>query len=173
MIDGSKLAKRIKAKLAEANRLLQDKKHEEALPLFVEVNTILSPPGVAPQIYQCLGALKRWEEMIPTLETMLSVPAIAENEKSATFRYLLGMFYLKYEGNPHKARHVWKDALAFTPTFETRFPAIESFVSSYDAILKSSGDGFSPRVISVDLNTGEFVVSLHAPKDNSNTEVGR
>jgi len=162
MAEEVKGAERMKLQLAEANRLLQDKEYEKALPVLVALNKLLPPPGVAPQIYQCLGALKQWEEMIPYLEAMLSIPAIAAKPASANFRYLLGMFYLKYERNPHKARHVWKDALARDPAFGSRFPVIESFVRAYDATLEKGTDTFSPRVISVDLDTGTFVVSFHS-----------
>jgi len=162
MTEERELTRKIRMQLTEANRLLREREYDKALPFFVELNTSLSPPGVAPQVYQCLGALKRWEEMIPYIEQMLSVPSIAENPESARLRYLLGMFYLKYEGNAHKARNVWGDALDVTPAFGTRFPAIRSFIRAYDAALDRTGGDFSPQVMSVDLDTGEFAVRLHS-----------
>jgi len=84
----------------------------------------------------------------------LPLEAYGENE--------IGMFYLKFERNPHKARNAWKDALDITPGFGTRFPAIQSFIGAYDAALEKKGEAFVSRVISVDLETDEFAVSLHS-----------
>jgi len=168
MQGAQEIASRIKVQLAEADRMLKEKKYEQVLPIFMGLNKLLPPPGVAIQIYQCLGALKRWQDMIPYLEQILSVPSISRNAESTKLRYLLGLFYLKYEENAHKARNAWKEALDIAPAFGHRFPSVQSFVSSYDAALKIKKDALDPKVISVNLETGEFAVSLH----RQNTDIG-
>lgn len=92
MQGAQEIASRIKVQLAEADRMLKDKKYEQVLPVFMGLNKLLPPPGVAIQIYQCLGALKRWQDMIPYLEQILSVPSISRNAESTKLRYLLQGF---------------------------------------------------------------------------------
>lgn len=134
----------------EALELFQQERWEEALDKFLSVRHQLAPPGVDVQIFFCLKELGRFEEMIPYLETTVSLPG---NDQNAELWRMLGLLYLN-ERNADKAFAAWKHALRLNPFLAEEHEGLQ-IVYMYDSMKEM---GSQPIIDFVDLATGNFGV---------------
>lgn len=135
--------------LNEALELFKQERWEEALNKFLSVRNQIAPPSVDVQIFYCLKSLGRFAEMIPYLETTVSIPG---NDQNAELWRILGLLYLN-EQNAEKAFAAWKHALRLDPSLAEKYAGLQ-IVHVYDS-MKKIGE---PVIDFVDLATGNFKV---------------
>lgn len=135
--------------LDQALELFQQERFADALDKFLSIRDRLAPPGVDIHIFQCLRQLKRYEDMIPYLETTLS---FSPNDRNAELWRMLGLLYLHNERSVDKACAAWKQALALNPFLAQQYEGLQ-FVYIYDS-MKASGS--QPVVEYVNLEDGSF-----------------
>jgi tetratricopeptide (TPR) repeat protein len=135
------------------------KDFRSALGEFLKISEKCNPPGLDVHIFFCMKALKMYDEMIPYLETTVSVP---QNSKNPDLWRMLGMLYLKFAKDLEKACHAFRKVMALDPLMLDRYPGL-AFVDVYEKV-KSSGQSYQSH-IDVDLDTGLFSVRFSLQKD--------
>src|SRR2546423_12595496 len=130
--------------LNEGLALFEQKQFAAALDKFLAIRDQLAPPGVDTHIFMCLRALGRYEEMIPYLETTIS---LAPNDQNAELWRMLGLLYLHNERDVEKACRAWKRALQLNPALAAQYEGLQ-FVYFYDAMKATGGQ---PVIDFVDL----------------------
>ena len=137
--------------LDQALKLFEQRQFEEALSKFISIRDRLAPPGVDVHIYLCLRELKRYEDMIPYLETSL---AFSPNDRNPEQWRVLGLLYLHNERDVEKAFAAWKRALELNPSLVQQYQGLQ-VVYLYDSMKEMGGQ---PIIDFVDLETGNFGV---------------
>ena len=135
--------------LDQALKLFEQRRFEDALSNFISIRDRLAPPGVDVHIYLCLRELKRYEDMIPCLESALR---FSPNDRNPEQWRVLGLLYLHNERDVEKAIEAWKRALELNPELAGQYHGLQ-VVYLYDSMKEMGGQ---PIIDFVDLETGNF-----------------
>ena len=135
--------------LDQALKLFEQRRFEDALSNFISIRDRLAPPGVDVHIYLCLRELKRYEDMIPYLESAIR---FSPNDRNPEQWRVLGLLYLHNERDVEKAIEAWKRALELDPALAGQYQGLQ-VVYLYDSMKEMGGQ---PIIDFVDLETGNF-----------------
>ena len=112
--------------------------------------------GLNAQIFNCMKLLKKYDNMIPYLESTLQY---LNNDKNPTLWRLLGLLYLVKGKNLDKACEAWEKAIYLDSSLVQRYPGL-NVVYVYNT-MKKEGKSPSWEVLSADIESGEFSVKLN------------